>query len=60
MIGSSDDAAMRVMAEVYAGALRNAGSVVSADRLRGDDATLLDEMDRADLDLFPAFTGGTC
>ncbi|MCZ4577956.1 glycine/betaine ABC transporter substrate-binding protein [Gordonia amicalis] len=57
VIGSSDDAAMRVMAEVYAGALRNAGSVVSADRLRGDDATLLDEMDRADLDLFPAFTG---
>ncbi|MDS1112194.1 glycine betaine ABC transporter substrate-binding protein [Gordonia westfalica] len=57
VIGSSDDAAMRVMAEVYAGALRNAGSVVSADQLRGDDAVLLGEMDRAALDLFPAFTG---
>ncbi|TYQ11085.1 UNVERIFIED_ORG: osmoprotectant transport system substrate-binding protein [Gordonia westfalica J30] len=57
VIGSSEEPAMRVMAEVYAGALRNAGSVVSADQLRGDDAELLDEMDRADLDLFPAFTG---
>ncbi len=57
VIGSSDDPAMRVMAEIYAGALRNSGSVVSADQLRGDVPTLLDEMDRAGLDLFPAFTG---
>nr|WP_064571536.1 glycine betaine ABC transporter substrate-binding protein [Gordonia sp. LAM0048] len=57
VIGSSDEPAMRVMAEVYAGALRNAGSVVSADQLRGDMPTLLDEMDRAELDLFPGFTG---
>ncbi|WP_439032468.1 glycine betaine ABC transporter substrate-binding protein [Gordonia terrae] len=57
VIGSSDQPAMRVMAEVYAGALRNAGSVVSADQLRGDTQTLLGEMDRTALDLFPAFTG---
>ncbi|MFE0749831.1 glycine/betaine ABC transporter substrate-binding protein [Gordonia sp. NPDC058843] len=57
VIGSSDEPAMRVMAEVYAGALRNSGSVVSGDQLRGDAPVLLDEMDRAELDLFPAFTG---
>lgn len=57
VIGSSEDPAMRVMAEVYAGVLRNSGSVVSGDQLRGDAPALLDEMDRAALDLFPAFTG---
>ncbi|MCR5980056.1 glycine/betaine ABC transporter substrate-binding protein [Gordonia jinghuaiqii] len=57
VIGSSEQPAMRVMAEVYAGALRNSGTLVFADQLRGDDAELLDEMDRAALDLFPAFTG---
>ncbi|MEO9328184.1 glycine betaine ABC transporter substrate-binding protein [Gordonia aurantiaca] len=57
VIGSSEQPAMRVMAEIYAGALRDAGSAVSDEHPRGDDATLLDEMDRAEVDLFPAFTG---
>ncbi|MDL9937061.1 glycine betaine ABC transporter substrate-binding protein [Gordonia sp. ABSL1-1] len=57
-IGSADTAALRVMAEIYAGALRNSGSEVAGEMTTGDDARLLDEMDHAELDLFPAFTGG--
>lgn len=57
VIGSADQPEMRVMAEIYTGALRNVGSVVSDDHPLGDDATLLEEMDRAEIDLFPAFTG---
>lgn len=57
VVGTADDPALRVMAEIYAGALRNIGTPVSGDIRTGDDVTLFAEMDRAQLDLFPAFTG---
>ena len=56
-LGSADDPALRVMAEIYAGALRDVGAPVADDLIRGDDTALLDEMDRARVDLFPAFSG---
>ena len=56
-LGSADDSALRVMAEIYAGALRDVGAPVADDMARGDDTALLDEMDRARVDLFPAFSG---
>ena len=56
-LGSADDPALRVMAEIYAGALRDVGAPVADDMLRGDDTALLDEMDRGQVDLFPAFSG---
>lgn len=57
VLGAADNPTMRVMAAVYAGALRNAGSAVAGDVRIGDDQVLLDEMDLAAVDLFPAFSG---
>lgn len=56
-VGAGDDQAVRIMAEIYAGALRDVGAPVAAELRRGDDAALLGEMDRARVDLFPAFSG---
>ncbi|GAC48532.1 glycine betaine ABC transporter substrate-binding protein [Gordonia aichiensis] len=56
-VGAGDDQAVRIMAEIYAGALRDVGAPVAAELRRGDDATQLGEMDRARVDLFPAFSG---
>lgn len=56
-VGAPDSAVMAVMAQVYAGALRHAGSSVSAEVNSGDYRQLLDEMDTLDVDLFPAFSG---
>ncbi|MFW0797469.1 glycine betaine ABC transporter substrate-binding protein [Gordonia sp. CPCC 205515] len=57
VMGAADTPTMQVMAQIYAGALRNAGSAVSSEVRTGDDRTLLDEMDTATVDLFPAFSG---
>lgn len=57
VMGSSDSAAMKVMAQIYAGALRHAGAAVSTESTVGDDQDLLARMGRTDVDLFPAFTG---
>lgn len=56
-VGSSSSPAMRVMAEIYAGALRNTGTEVAREVIVGDDPELLDAMQKTDVDLFPAFTG---
>lgn len=56
-IGSSGTPAMRVMAEIYAGALRNSGADVASRIETGDDAALLNTMAHTDVDLFPALTG---
>ncbi|MCX2965002.1 glycine betaine ABC transporter substrate-binding protein [Gordonia aquimaris] len=56
-LGAPDSSAMIVMAQVYAGALRHAGSPVSTEIHTGDYRQLLDEMDTLDVDLFPAFSG---
>ncbi|WP_269462488.1 glycine betaine ABC transporter substrate-binding protein [Gordonia insulae] len=57
VMGASDMPAMQVMAQIYAGALRHAGSAVSSDTRAGDYRTLLDDMDATSVDLFPAFSG---
>lgn len=57
VMGASDTPTMQVMAQIYAGALRNAGSAVSGEVHVGDDRTLLDEMDSAEVDLFPVLSG---
>lgn len=57
ILGSTDDPAMSVMVQIYAGALRHTGVPVSAETRTGSYRGLLDEMDEASLDLFPAFTG---
>ncbi|GAA1481846.1 ABC transporter substrate-binding protein [Gordonia sinesedis] len=57
VIGSDGSAALRVMAQIYAGALRNTGAPVADTSITGDDAALLERMDQATLDLFPALTG---
>ncbi|MFT4041871.1 MAG: glycine betaine ABC transporter substrate-binding protein [Gordonia sp. (in: high G+C Gram-positive bacteria)] len=62
VVGSADDPAMRVMAQIYAGALRDIGATVSMKDRAGSsgavsDAALLTDMDGARVDLFPAFTG---
>lgn len=57
VMGAPDTPTMTVMAHIYAGALRNAGSAVSPTVERGDYRTLLDDMDATSVDLFPAFTG---
>lgn len=57
VVGASEDPAMRVMAAIYAGALRNAGAAVSADIETGDDRTMLAWLGEVHVDLFPAFTG---
>ncbi len=57
VMGAPDTPTMTVMAHIYAGALRNAGSAVSPTVERGDYRTLLDDMDATSVDLFPAFSG---
>lgn len=57
VMGADDTPRMHVVAEIYGGALRNAGSDVSSTIRTGDDPTLLDDMDRGEVDLFGAFTG---
>nr|WP_053778022.1 glycine betaine ABC transporter substrate-binding protein [Gordonia sp. NB41Y]KOY49289.1 hypothetical protein ISGA_11200 [Gordonia sp. NB41Y] len=57
VMGSDGTPAMSVMAEIYAGALRNSGTAVSGDVVIGDDAQLLSMMARTEVDLFGAFTG---
>ncbi|WP_040511640.1 glycine betaine ABC transporter substrate-binding protein [Gordonia soli] len=57
VLGAPDDPALRVVAQIYGGALRGAGAQV-AERLRlADDRALLSDMDRLEVDLFPAFSG---
>lgn len=55
--GSTADTPSRVAAVIYAGALRGAGAVVSAEHPVGTDAELLDELDDRSLDLMPAWSG---
>ncbi|GAB93678.1 putative ABC transporter substrate-binding protein [Gordonia rhizosphera NBRC 16068] len=57
VVGSSGTPAMEVMAQIYAGVLRHAGSRVSQNEPIGDDRALLDEMDAGTVDLFPSFGG---
>ncbi|WP_262365808.1 glycine betaine ABC transporter substrate-binding protein [Gordonia sp. OPL2] len=57
VMGAPDTPTMTVMAHIYAGALRNAGSAVSPTVERGDYRTLLDDMDATSVDVFPAFSG---
>lgn len=56
-MGSSGSAVDTVMAQIYAGALRHAGAVVSTEVRVGDDRRLLAEMGHTEVDLFPSFTG---
>ena len=56
-MGASAEPESAVMAQIYADALRHAGAAVSHQTSIGDDSTLLGAMDRADVDLFPAYTG---
>lgn len=56
-LGAPDSSAMIVMAQVYGGALRHAGSRVASEIHTGGYRQLLDEMDTLDVDLFPAFSG---
>ncbi|UEA59577.1 glycine/betaine ABC transporter substrate-binding protein [Gordonia otitidis] len=56
-VGAGDTSALKVMAEIYAGALRDVGAPVAHQVRIGDDTSLLADMDKAALDLFPAFGG---
>ncbi|MGC4962087.1 glycine/betaine ABC transporter substrate-binding protein [Gordonia sp. DT101] len=57
VMGAPNSPSMQVMAQIYAGALRHAGSPVSMTVPRGDYRSLLDDMDATTVDLFPAFSG---
>lgn len=56
-VGGSSDPAMRVAAEIYAGALARAGTPASTrDVPVGDDRVLLDALAVGTVDLFPAYS----
>ncbi|GAA3687985.1 glycine betaine ABC transporter substrate-binding protein [Gordonia hankookensis] len=57
VMGAPNSPSMQVMAQIYAGALRHAGTPVSTTVPRGDYRSLLDDMDATTVDLFPAFSG---
>ncbi len=57
VVGAADTPMMRVVAGIYAGALRRGGADVSERVLIGDDRRLLEAMSAADVDLFGALTG---
>lgn len=57
VMGAANTPQMAVLAQIYAGALRDSGTEVSSSVRIGDDRKLLDEMDSAQVDLFPAYTG---
>nr|WP_202422250.1 glycine betaine ABC transporter substrate-binding protein [Gordonia sp. SID5947] len=57
VMGAPASPSMQVMAQIYAGALRHAGSAVSMTVPRGTYRSLLDDMDATTVDLFPAFSG---
>ncbi|MBD0023309.1 hypothetical protein GII33_07775 [Gordonia pseudamarae] len=57
VVGATDTPMMRVVANIYTGALRRGGADVSETVTIGDDARLLEKMSAAEVDLFGAFTG---
>lgn len=56
-IGTLDSPEMRIMAEIYAGALRSVGTRVRTELRVGDYRELLADMSSLDVDLFPGFSG---
>ncbi|MFZ2240962.1 MAG: hypothetical protein WAV90_15730 [Gordonia amarae] len=56
VVGAADNPMMRVVAYIYAGALRRGGADVADTVVIGDDTRLLEKMSAADVDLFGAFT----
>mgnify|MGYP002149160375 CR=1 FL=1 len=56
VVGAADNPMMRVVADIYAGALRRGGADVADAVVIGDDPQLLEKMAAADVDLFGAFS----
>ncbi|WP_072687450.1 ABC transporter substrate-binding protein [Rhodococcus marinonascens] len=58
IVGAGDTAESRILAEIYAGALRSTGTQVSTDPGLGDRTAYLGKLDAGDVTLVPEFTGG--
>jgi osmoprotectant transport system substrate-binding protein len=57
VVGSGDTAESRVLAEIYAGALRSTGAPASTETGLGDRTSYLRRLDAGEVTLVPEFTG---
>ncbi|MCQ4119804.1 ABC transporter substrate-binding protein [Rhodococcus tibetensis] len=57
VVGSGDTAESRILAEIYAGALRSTGAPASTETGLGDRTAYLRELDAGEVTLVPEFTG---
>ncbi|MDJ0392371.1 glycine betaine ABC transporter substrate-binding protein [Rhodococcus sp. G-MC3] len=56
-VGAGDSAESRLLAQIYAGAIRSAGTAVEVESGLGGRADYLESLDRGDITLIPDFTG---
>nr|WP_296778104.1 glycine betaine ABC transporter substrate-binding protein [Rhodococcus sp. (in: high G+C Gram-positive bacteria)] len=57
IVGAGDSAESQLLAQIYAGAIRSAGTGAVVESGLGDRADYLDALDRGDVTLVPDFTG---
>ncbi|SEC09778.1 ABC transporter substrate-binding protein [Rhodococcus koreensis] len=57
VVGAGDGAESRILAEIYAGALRSTGAPVTTDDGLGDRTAYLGQLDAGSVTLVPEFTG---
>ncbi|UOT06360.1 ABC transporter substrate-binding protein [Rhodococcus opacus] len=57
VVGAGDGAESRILAEIYAGALRSTGAPVVTDGGLGDRTAYLGQLDAGNITLVPEFTG---